>query len=170
MKNPLKSLKSSWNRARVNHPFKSSAVPIATLGGGTMAASAMMIPLDGGISFLATGFATTFGTLYSSIKADVDNKCYPHDSFKELTHNDIKYVVSAAQKHKYQELDAEIDKLKEKFRHATSEQARKKYHRRAQKHLNHQEDILDSANVRRADIAIDQPEMSLSYRQRKSGN
>ncbi len=170
MKNPIKSLRSAWNRTKTNHPAKTHTTAAAGITGSAIGLGTMMIPFDGGLTFGVSCILGSIGTLGTGAVGIVHNSDIPHNEFETLSHNGQRFTVTKAQKYKYGQLERKIDNLRDQHKHATSEGRRKSLQKKAQKLLDYQEDILDSKNVRRADLEMNPPEMSLKYRQRSPGN
>ncbi len=170
MKNPIKSLKSSWNRAKVNHPFKTVNGALFASGGTAATAALLLLPVDGGISAAVISAATGFMALPTNGILAEQDEMHDHNKFKNVTHNGDEYVVSVAQARKYNQLQKEIDLLSTKFSDAATERHRKKFQKKAQRLVNYQEDILDSVTVRNAHDVGEKPQIQLSYKHRRPGN
>lgn len=173
MKNPFKSLRSAWNRAKVNSPIKASNAVIMGGGSGATTASLLLLaPIDGGVSAFVFAILTGTGVASNSFVSYMmsDEDMYRHDEYKTISHNGEQYKVSYAQAEKYETLQWKISSLNQKHKDAPNAAKRKKFQKKAQKLLNYQEDIIDSKNVRRVSDIHETPDIPLKFRARNPKN
>mgnify|MGYP000288886565 CR=1 FL=1 len=147
MKNPIKSLKSSWNRAKTNHQEKTILGSVLAVGGGSTTASALFLaPFDMGISAGVLGFLTllTAGGVVGS-KPDNHNKLC--QTVTTMEYEGESYYVTKQQKIIFDRLEKKKKAFKEDYRLATSKSQRKKIEKKAKQLLDFQADIMASKNV-----------------------
>lgn len=143
----ITKLRAAFTRAKVNHPRK-------LIFGTPNAVAAMLIPLDGGASFLMTSAFTgvwqipslgATGELFNTPNLD-DQSIYKTPA--QITHKlndgtEKTYAANEAQRQSYQKWENEIQRIKHKFQRATNNQQRQKLLKKAQKLADKQQWLVD---------------------------
>ena len=143
----ITKLRAAFTRAKVNHPRK-------LIFGTPNAVAAMLIPFDGGASFLMTS-ALTGGWQIPSILITggpfntpglEDQSIYKTPA--KITHKlndgtEKTYATNEAQRQAYQKWENKIRSLQRQFQYATNNQKRQKLLKEAQKLADKQQWLVD---------------------------